>query len=507
MSSLTLTIGGSNFLPQYVTGSAKIVSQLQSRSNVLNLRITKTPGQSKPTEGTEIILKDGSRFLFGGFITRVRPKETQVGQHFSYEVEATDYTYILNNKVAQISYSGMTLSDIVDDLLSNYVDAGYSLTTNNVDTGPVITTISFNLIDLRKCFEKLSALTGYSWWIDFERDIHFVADDSALAPESFTDASSLNFIDVNIDTEMTQIRNFIYVKGGVEETTNYQDQDIKGDGTAVSFFIDQSPTQVQYIKLNGVTKTFGQDPDDETGKYFMYSAKEKYVRVVAGNPTPSSSDIITISYKYNVPIIVPMQSSASVLAMKALEGGDGIHSYTIDDSSISSKDEARQRAVKELIQFANPLINGVINTRTGLLSAGSYFIPGQQLTLNLPVWGISSDTAFLIQEVQTTLIESGSQIEYNYSIRFGGRLLNAVSFLESLVVKESPIEDAAEIVPVKLVAEETIQAEVITRNPKTFSVAESTTQAESLSQTKTTPPFKWGVTGTKPGVWGKSEWG
>jgi hypothetical protein len=504
--SLTLTIAGTNYLPQYKTNSATITEQLQNRCNVLRLQITKNPNQSAPSQGMEIVLKDGSRFLFGGFVSRVSPAETGVGQLFVYDIEATDYTYVINNKVAQESYSGQTLGYIVNDLVTKYVNSGYALTINNVDTGPTITTVSFNHIDLRKCFEKLTALTGYVWWVDFEKDIHFKPSDDSCAPEEITDSSN-NFMDIQIDTDLTQIRNFIYVKGGTTITDNYSDQSFKGDGTAVSFPLEQVPVAIQSIKLNGVSRTFGQDPDGDAGKYFMWNANvPPYVRVVVGNPIPSPTDVIVVSYKYAIPIITPMRSSNSVNVMKALEGGDGIHAYVIDDASITSKDEARQRAIKELIQYANPLVNGFINTRTGILQAGSYFHTGQQITLNLPSWGIMTDTNFLIQEVQTTLIEDGVNIEYNYFIRFGGKLLNAVSFLESLATPEIVATALEQVDRVELIDEEVIIGEVITRNPKIYSVAESATMTESISKSNTTPPWKYAPSGTKQAKWNGSEW-
>ena len=74
--------------------------------------------------------------------------------------------------------------------------------------------------------------------------------------------------------------------------------------------------------------------------------------------------------------------------MTALEGGDGVHAYAIHDLSITSKSEARDRALQELAEVPNPLLTAVFETRTGLLQSGSIFKPGQKITVNLPTWGI-----------------------------------------------------------------------------------------------------------------------
>lgn len=507
--ALTLTIGGSNFLPQYKTNSATIREQLQNRGNTLTLQITKLPSQTKPSEGKEIIFKDGSRFLFAGFITRVEPVEIGEGQLFVYTVEATDYTYVLINHNAQKTYENKTLAYIVDDLFDTYIPL-YSFDVTNVDTGPTIDKIAFNHINLRKALEKLSQYTNYEWWVDYERKLYFKPKDYTSAPESFTDSSN-NFADINIEVDVTQVRNSVVVKGLREETSTFFQQTIVADGVAREWLLREKPKTMQYIKLNTVSQVVGVDPldnDNEASYDFMFNFQEKFIRCSSAQATPADGDELEVSYKYEVPVIVKLKSALSVAAMQALEGGDGLHEITITDTSIRSKDVARQRALKELDEYANPLINATVLTRTGLLTAGSYFRPGQQLTINLPTWGISTDSIYLIQEVTTQLFEDGTNIEYNYTIRFGGRLLNATAFLESLASEEKVIDATEEIDRIEALQEDLTITESIAREPHTVSVtADGLSIAESISKSNTTPPFKWGVTGNKPMKWGKFEWG
>ena len=505
--AITLTIGGADFKPQYKTNSARIIDTLQHRGNTMTLQITKKGAESAPSEGSEIIFKDGARFLFGGFISRVEPIETGIGELFVYQVEATDYTYILINKNAQSTYASQTLAAIVSDLISTYVDSGYGLTTVGVETGPTIDSIAFNHITLRKAFEKLAKVTGYEWSIDYEKDIQFKATDSVAAPEEITDTSS-NHESLSIKTDLSQVRNSITVRGGQEETSTYYEQEIEADGTAREWILQQKPTDIQHIKETDVAQNFGEDPDDEeTSNDYMYNKAEKYVRVVDADPTPSSGTILKVSYKYNVPVIVLLQNSASKAAMAALEGGDGLHDFTIVEQSIKSKAEARQRALKELGQYANPIITGHFQTRTGLLTAESFFEAGQEVTINSPSWGISTNTKYLIQEVITTLVEDGSTIEYNYLVRFGGRLLNATSFLESLAGQEDPLLATEEVNKIQAITEEVKIAETIERDANLQTISESVTVAENVSKVNQTPPFEYGPAGSPQAVWNRSEWG
>lgn len=503
----TLTIAGVNFKPQLKTNSVKITEQLQNRGNSMTLEVTKLASGNEPAEGAEIIYKDGSRFLFAGFVSRVEPQETGAGSHFVYRIEATDYTYILINKNAQKTYENQTLQYIVQDLIDTYVDSGYGFTYTGVAVGPTITTIAFNHIPLRKCFEKLSSVTGYEWWVDYEKNVYFKEKGITLAPESITDASG-NFMSVKINCDVTQVRNSIVVKGGREETAAPFSQFIIGDTKAREWILREKPKTMNYVKVNTVAKTVGVDLlNDDTGYDFMFNYQEKFLRATATTTTPIATDTIEVSYYYEVPIIIKLRSASSMALMTAIEGGDGLHEYTIDDSSIKSKTEARNRALKELDEYANPLINGTFTTRTGLLGAGSYFVPGQNVTLNLPAWGISVDTQYQIQEVQTTMMEDGTNIEYEYTVRFGGRLLNAVTFLEKMASQEKVVLDTEEIDRIEVITEEITIAESIVRNSNTKSVTETVTVAESISKVNVTPPFKWGVDATaNKGVWGKSEW-
>ncbi len=511
MTTLTLTIGGVNFLPQYKSGSAKITSQVQNQGDTCDLTIVQRSGQNPPIVGQELIFKDGSRFLFGGFISKITPTETGIGQLIEYVVETTDYTYLLINKNAQQQYASESLHDIVADLLTQYVAAGYGLSASGVSTGPTITTVAFNHISLRQCFENLAKITGFIWYVGYDKVVHFYDPNIApAAPELITDALS-NHMSMAITVDATQVRNDITILGGTQESNPYQ-QVILGDANAREWILLYPVTTMTSIEEDTgsgyVSKAFGVDPkDDEAGNDFMYSPSRGSIRATATTTTPGATNKIRVTYTYPLDVLTEVQDAASILAMKALEGGDGIHSYTINDTTILSLDQAQQRALQELDQFANPTLSGEFFTRTGLLQAGSYFIPGQALTVNLPSWGIASNTVYLIQKVVTTLDESGSAIEYTYDVIFGGRLLGVIDFLQALASPEEPLDNSGEVQKIHLISEIVTFAESITKNNNVKNITETVTFAESLSKANVTPPFKWGVNGTaNKGVWGKSEW-
>lgn len=496
--SLTLTIGGSNFLPQYLSGSLSIRERLANATNEARFTILKKTAQSAPTEGAEIVFKDGTRTLFAGYVTHVTPTETGKGDLISYVVECNDYTYIFLNKVAQTSYDGQTLQYIVQDLLSQYVNAGYGITSTHVETGPTITTVSFNYITLRKCFEKLAQITGYNWYVDYAKDLHFTASTTELAPESFTDSSS-NFQDVSISIDVSQLRNAVVVRGGREETSGTLVEEFLGDGVARTWILREKPKTMTSIEFDDglgggyVVKTFGVDPidDDDGSHFYMENYEQKYVRVADATTTPTGSQKTRVTYHYEVPVLVKVTSSASILAMKAIEGGDGVHDFVINRPDVNSKDEARQIALNDITDNGNPMLTGKITTRTGLLTAGSYFHAGQLLTINMPTWGISTDTTYTVQEVGITLLDNSSTPEYTYTITFGGRLIGIREFLEALAGQQQVILDTEEIDTIQAFEEILTTSESITKNANARSVTDTMTTSDSMTRTNFTPPFKW----------------
>jgi len=510
--AISVTIGGKDFTGQYQTGSIVVSEQLANKANTLSIAIIKKPGEDAPQEGEEIVVKDGTRILFGGYISKSDPEETGKGQLMKYKIEGTDYTYIPINKNAQKVYHDQTLKQIVEDLVSLYIDSGYGITTNNVEIGPTITTIAFDHIPLRKCFEKLQKLTGYVWWIDYEKDIHFVSKQTESAPEKIT-SDSQNFTRVKITRDTSQVRNSIVVQGGQQESSSSFGQVWEADGVEREWILRSPPATMVSIEIDDgsgyTSKSFGVDPlDEDADYYFMFNFQEKYVRMAEQEATPAAGTKIRATYYYYIPIIVQVKGATSIDAMKALEGGDGVHDYTITDTSIESKVEAREKALEEIREYGNPTVKGQINTHSLLLQSGSVFKSGQALTINLPEWGINENTVFLIQKVEITPFESEGEIYYNYNITFGGRLMGLMELLQSKASEEKIIQGKQEIDRIEAFAERIDVGESIARDAYLHEFAETINISELFEQHTVTPPWKWEEQTSQPvnTRWDNFEW-
>lgn len=486
--ALTLTIASQNFLPQYVNGSAKITKQTDSKANTMQMRIKRTGVQLEPYEGQELVFKDGARFLHAGYISKVEKEERGKGSVFYYNLEVSNYVYIFNNKLIAKNYQAMSLRDIVLDVLDRAVSPSYGILDTGVQEGPIIPTVTFNHISVRKAFEKLAKLTGYVWWVDDAKVLHFIEQTSEAAPESITDTSN-NYESISISYDVSQVRNTIVIQGGGEITDLPYTQTFVADGEAREWILMEKPKQTVSITIGGAAQTFDADylnPDNSS--QVLVSYQEKRVKLSSNEATPTAGTLIEVVYYYEEPIITKLIDQDSIDYMKALEGGDGVHDYAINDNTISSLAEARDRALQEFEEWAYPLIDGMFVTRTSLLGAGHYFEPGQILSVNLPTWGISTTRQYLIRQVLIDIYEQNGTPEYRYTVHFGGKLLGIIDVLEQ-VIQPAEIEAVGEDVQTIHAMQETINI------------------GESVTKTKVTPPYKYGPSGVGTvGKWNLSEW-
>jgi hypothetical protein len=173
-----------------------------------------------------------------------------------------------------------------------------------------------------------------------------------------------------------------------------------GDGSTVTWTCkyQANATPGPSATLNGVAKTVGWDGvDDPTLFYFMLNATTKVLSLGTGTPTPADGDEIVITYGADVAIIIRWDDQDSIDAVKAIEGGDGIFEHCITDNNIDTKEWAIDRAKADLLQNANPVIEGnFITNRSDIRS-------GQIITLNSTKRNI--DQNFLVQKVELIRVD------------------------------------------------------------------------------------------------------
>lgn len=245
-------------------------------------------------------------------------------------------------------------------------------------------------------------LSGGSW----SRDIPYGND------------GANKYYDLNISKDSSQIKNRVYVRGGTKlsEFTNYVEV---GDGEKRQFILPDKPHDVTIEVDRGggyVEESVGIKNVDTTGYKWYLNFQEKYVDQDTSETVLSATDKFRITYKYDIPILVAVENTASILA-------NGQREFAIFDKSITTSEAARARASAELTDYANRIIEG---------SFGTYepgFVSGQYIHIEHADYGVDDD--YLIQRV--TLNSRGSGL-YEYQISLASaKTIGIIKFLVQLL--------------------------------------------------------------------------
>lgn len=313
----------------------------------------------QPEEGDEIIIEsDTLGRLYGGIITRVELDAT-VGNTHIYNVEASDYSVMLDRKLVVETYRNMTADAIFRDIVMKYCDG---FTMKGVMNGaPEIEELIFDYIYPTECFKELCEYVGWQWQVDFYKDLMFFNAEelNQTAPIVINDSAKFRNLKHTIDTQ--GLRNRVYVRGGTMLSDPFT-HEIKADGVARIWTLPHKPHDIS-VFVGGVPKSVGIENVHKEEDYdFLMSFQEKYVRASSQTATPAEGTTLSFTYKYDIDVITMVEDRESQQAIAAVQGGDGVYEYVIKDDSLVTLDAAETAGLNDLKMNANPKVKGSFDT-------------------------------------------------------------------------------------------------------------------------------------------------
>jgi len=391
---ITVKIGGVDRTEYVDARSLNIINELTSRVNSASFIFICNDIALAPAAGQAVLIEEGTTKLFSG---RVLTKEEDFlnPNLLKYQVECIDNTRDLDKKLVIESYIDTLAGDIIKDIIDKYTTG---FTYVHVSDGPTITRIAFDYIQISEAITKIAETCGYEWYVDHDKDIYFFLKTDY--PASFQlDDDQAHYRDLIINTDISQLRNRVYVKSEKYETLDFTEL-FMGDGETVTWTCKYQANALPApsLTLKGVAKTVGwygvDNPDDYD---FMLNATTKVLSLGTSQSTPADGDEIVITYGADVAIIIRWDDQDSIDAVKAIEGGDGIFEYCITDNNIDTKEWAIDRAKADLLQNADPVIEGTFITNQSDIRSG------QILTLNSTKRNINQN--FLVQKVELIRVD------------------------------------------------------------------------------------------------------
>src|SRR5690606_21763127 len=128
-------------------------------------------------------------------------------------------------------------------------------TYNHVQDGAVITRAVFNYNTVNSAFNEISEQTGFSWFIDADKDVHFFSRETNVAPFAITTTSG-NSRNLSVKRSKDRIRNVQYIRGG-REASDPRTELFVGDGTRKTFTVSLPIASVPTVTVDGIPQTVG----------------------------------------------------------------------------------------------------------------------------------------------------------------------------------------------------------------------------------------------------------
>lgn len=406
-----VTINGVDRTADILNLTPYVEDILNDQQNTCTLKLIDRSGLGIPETDEEIIIYlEDQPILFGGYIIKTDLQQREYGE-VTANLTCVDYSRLLDRNLVHEGYQDMTDKEIIEDIIETYCP-GFGITTDHVTEGVTISQITFNYMQPSQCLKKICELTGRNWFIDYDKDIHYFPMDTNVAPFNITDGTNVD--NLKISKDATQIKNRVYVRGGtyLSDFTTYSE---KGDSSKRKFVLPDKPHNVT-VTVNGVSKSVGIKNVNLSGYDWYLNFQEKYIEQDSGAVILSNTDVLTVTYKYDIPILVAVEDTASIIE-------SGIHEFAIFDKTISTTTSARDRAQAELTDYANDLIEASFETYEPGFRSGQY--------VNIDREDFNVDANYIVQQVTARAYGAGI---YKYTISLASaKTMGIIKFLIELL--------------------------------------------------------------------------
>lgn len=424
---MQIIISGVDRTNVFRAGTLEIEDTINERS-MARLQLVDTSMTLELQDGQQIqIYDDFSSLIFAGFLLFPKKHVPVTKNAWYYDLEATDNHQIADRWLVAKTYTNVSAQDIASDLWQTYlvpegvtlgaIDGVSVLPANELYPSDTLYPFQASVLLERASFPRvgtvsdamneLSELTGYSWYIDYDKKFYFTPRTFFNAPFSITTTSSINNVQVRQDR--SQYRNRQYIRGGLSQTDEITQERPTPlpDGVSRVFvmrfplgnkpriFINSVEVAQSDIGVNGL----------DTGKKYYYTYNENVIVQDASQTVLTATDVIQVTYRGLVALALVAQDVDAIASRAVVEGGTGVYERIDVDESISSRQEALDVANGKLTKFTKILREITYDTYTTGLSAG------QLQTVNLPEYGISS-TDFLIDRVQVAELDAIGRLVY-----------------------------------------------------------------------------------------------
>jgi len=389
----------------------KIESIITYRIDTCGLIVAET----QVNEKEEIIISNMAETVryFAGYIANVDKKLEGITKIFV--CDAQDYTVLLNTALVNKIYEDKTDKQIIQDMFTAYLPE--IDTTTYIQDGLTNIRLVFNRVSLRQALETIAKNSGYDWYVDYNKKLHYFSVETNQAPFGLSDnpdnATSFPYSRLDYKRDATKIINKVTVVGGAywSDDTSFE---LAANGQVTELLLPYSihkPTTSSSLLVyknigddttpNWQAQTVGTDYIHSLDDYnCLHNYFEKLLKFASAPPNLKRA--VKVIGRYNVPILVKARSEASYNTY-----GRWFEEKVVN-KDIDSRDWAKIEARAILAKHAFVKESGsLVCEEDGLTS-------GQQVKITNALRGI--DGYYLINKITTSIL-GGTHCQYK--VEFG----------------------------------------------------------------------------------------
>ena len=261
----------------------------------------------KPGQVLEMEVND-ERVFKGPIITTtdswVNPEVMQV------ELDAQDWTFFLNRRlVVKQEYPAQKAGERIRSILSEFLSGeGFWISEGDVENSLEVPAQGYDYEEASSVFDELAEATGYHWYPDFDKQIHFVPETDDASPLS---ASYDNILDLDSNTEIGDVvvtedvsglHNVVVIKDFQERSSYPRTDEWVADGEQTFFPLYIEPFSLDdvrvWVKKYGtdewVEREVQQDPLDGSPESISGVPGRAYVCYAAGSLVATRRGILPV---------------------------------------------------------------------------------------------------------------------------------------------------------------------------------------------------------------------
>jgi len=413
-----------------VMDSLSVTEEIGARG-AASFRLIDKTGNFHPAIGAPVHIYFNGNLIFGGTIDDLSEETILEHPHLFIDVECVDYNQLADRHIVAAAYEDQTLRQIVTDIIDvqsgdpgeRLSDEGVTYTDDSItDDNTLISAARFSYEYASECFDALSELTGYSWWIDHKKVFHMHEPDHFAAPQPLNDETWQGYADLRFSADRQDYRNVQYLIGGQAKTEEVTDDLVwtryfKGDGENKVFNVDLPLADKPRLFIDsggGYAEVDADDIDlrevDDETKTWYYSIGDTAIshNRDSGTSALTSSQTLQVRFQGYVPILQQGRIESAVIDRGVIEGGSGVYVNVQEETNVDDRALARERVEGLLRRFST------IPQRVRFSTMLHGFHAGQRLPADIPRHGVSG--FYVIHKLSFDLIADDPDRPFRYMV-------------------------------------------------------------------------------------------